>query len=68
MKKLAERIKYLRVSNNLTILQLSKQTGISKSAINRWENDQADIKGENLKILAKFFNVSTDFLLGVTDF
>ncbi len=67
MSKLAERIKYLRTTNNLTILELSEKTGISKSAISRWENDLADIKGENLITIAKFFDVTIDFILGVTD-
>ena len=36
-------------------------------AILRWENGKSDITGENLKKLAEFFNVTTDYLLGLTD-
>ncbi len=68
MRKLAERIKYLRESNEMTLMALSEQTGISKSTISRWENDEADIRGDNLIVMANYFKVTTDYLLGVTDF
>ena len=42
-------------------------TSASDMAILRWENGKSDITGENLKKLAEFFNVTTDYLLGLTD-
>ena len=64
MRKIAERLKELRTEKELSILALSKETGISDSSISRWENNQSDIKGDQLIVLAKFFNVTAGQLLG----
>lgn len=68
MEKLAERIKELRLSKEMTIMDLSKATGISKSSISRWENGQSDINGRNLIILAEYFDVTAGYILGIEDF
>lgn len=67
MRKFEERLKELRTEKNLSIQALSKQVGIGVASICRWENGQADVKGDQLIILAKFFNISTDYLLGLED-
>lgn len=68
MKKIVgERLSELRLSKKLTIKQLSEKTLLSQASISRWENNIADIKAENLICLAKFFNVTTDYLLGLED-
>lgn len=67
MRELANRLRELRKENGLTIIQLSKEVGISKSAISQWETSTTDITGDNLIILAKYFHVSTDYLLGLED-
>ena len=48
MSKFGERLKELRIENNLTILALSKDVGISDASICRWENSKTDVKGEQL--------------------
>ncbi len=68
MTKAGERIKSLRKRNNLSLAILSKLTGLSKSAINRWENNKTDINGNAIVALAKFFEVTADYLLGLTDY
>ncbi len=68
MTKAGERIKSLRKEKNLSLIELGKATGLSKSAISRWENNISDINGEAIVSLAKFFNVSADYILGLTDF
>ncbi len=68
MTKAGDRIKSLRKERKLTLLTLAEATGLSKSAINRWENNKADINGEAIVKLAIFFNVSADYLLGISDF
>lgn len=65
MKIFAERLKDLREDKNLSILALSKELNVSVSSIFRWENAQADIKASQLKLLAKYFKVTTDYLLGL---
>lgn len=67
MDKFAERLKELRVEKGLSIQALAKQVKIGSSSICRWENSQADVKGSQLVVLAKFFKVSTDYLLGLED-
>ena len=61
---LQERLKDLRVAHNLNLEELSSLTGISKSALGNYENDDyKEINHGNLVTLAKFYNVSTDYLL-----
>ena len=67
MKAFAERLKELRIEKGLSIQGLAKLTKLSSSSLCRWENLQADIKASQLIVLAKFFDVSTDYLLGLED-
>lgn len=48
-------------------MALGKEIGVSDATICRWENGQNDIKGKDLIKLALFFDVTTDFLLGLED-
>lgn len=68
MNKAGERIRYLRKSKKMSLDKLSKVTGVSRAAISRYENYQADISGDSLIAIAAFFEVTTDYLLGVTDY
>ena len=65
--KLSKRLKELREERGLSMLALSKEIGISDSSISRWEHEETDIRGEQLMVLAKFFGVRTDYLLGLED-
>lgn len=67
MEIFAERLKELRMEKHLSFVALSKLVGISKSALCEYENNQAEISALNLIKLAKFFGVSTDYLLGLED-
>lgn len=63
-----ERLKDLRVECGLTLEQLSEKTGISKSALGKYEADDfKDISPFSITELAKFYGVSTDYLLGLTE-
>jgi len=63
-----ERLKDLRVERSLTLEQLSAETGISKSALGKYEADDfKDISPFSMVELAKFYSVSTDYLLGLTE-
>ena len=58
----------LRVEKGLTLEQLSIETGISKSALGKYETDAPkDMSPFNVVKLAKFYEVSTDYLLCVTE-
>lgn len=67
MKVFAERLKELRTEKGLSIQALSKEIKIGVASICRWENCQADVKGTQLVLLAEYFGVSADYLLGLED-
>lgn len=63
-----ERIGDLRTSMNLSQTELSEKTGIPISVISRIESGKTATVGHDvLTKLAVFFNVSADYLLGLTD-
>ncbi len=66
-RKFAKKLKELRTERKLSYESLGKLVNISHTSIFRWENNQADITSDNLIILAKFFGVTTDYLLGLED-
>ena len=64
-----ERLKDLRVvDRGLSLEQLAEQTGLSKSALGKYESeDFKDISPFAIVTLAKFYGVSTGYLLGLTE-
>lgn len=66
-KKFGLRLRELRQEKGLSMKKLGEAVGLSASAICLWENGTYDISSENLITLAKFFQVSTDYLLGLED-
>lgn len=67
MKKFAERLKELRNDKELSQTQLAKATGLSHTAIVYWETEQRVPNANAIIVLAKFFGVTTDYLLGLED-
>ena len=62
-----ERLKDLRVERGLTLEQLAEQTHLSKSALGSYEaEDFKDISHYALIKLAKFYGVTADYLLGLS--
>ncbi len=60
-----ERLKDLRVERGLTLEQLAEKTHLSKSALGSYEGDNfKDISHYALIELAKFYEVTVDYLLG----
>ena len=64
-----ERLKDLRVMDkHLTLEQLAEQTGLSKSALGKYESDDyKDISPFAIATLAEFYGVSTDYLMGLSE-
>lgn len=58
------RIKKLREEKNLTLKELSSETGIAISTLNSYEKGYRVPKIENLQKLANFFNASVSYLQG----
>ncbi|HEM2987980.1 TPA: helix-turn-helix transcriptional regulator [Streptococcus suis] len=47
--------------------ELASVINVTQTSISNWEKDQTKIGGEHLIKLAKFFGVSTDDILGLSD-
>lgn len=62
MNKLRE----LRKSKGLTIRELAEETHISYPVISYMETEERPFTQQNLETLCKYFNVSTDYMLGHT--
>lgn len=62
-----EKLSELRKDKGLSVIELSKEIGFSKSVIYFWENGQREPTANAILVLSKFFNVSTDYLLGLED-
>ena len=64
-----ERLKDLRVvDKHLTLEQLAEKTGLSRSALGKYESDDyKDISPFAIATLADFYGVSADYLMGLTD-
>ena len=64
-----EGLKDLRVvDKHLTLEQLAERTGLSKSALSKYESDDyKDISLFAVTTLAKFYKVSTDYLIGLSE-
>ena len=64
----SEIIKKLRKERGLTQEQLGQIIGVQKSAIAKYESGRVEnLKRSSIEKLAKFFDVSPSYLLGITD-
>ena len=65
---IGERLKDLRVERKLTLEQLAAEVGISKSALGKYESDNGkDISPYSILLLADYYGVSCDYLMGRTE-
>lgn len=65
MKTLGTKIKFLRKNKKISLATLGKEINVSDVAIMKWENNRSEPTATNIQNLAKFFNVSADYLLGL---
>lgn len=66
-KKLGTKIKTLREGRGLSVRALSKELNVRKQTLIRWEKGEVRMRLCYLIKIADFFEVSTDFLLGLKD-
>ena len=66
MKVIADKIKILREKRRITQSELAANLGITRSAVNAWEMGITVPSTQYVVELAKFFNVSADYLLGLS--
>lgn len=63
-----EKLKDLRIERGLNLEQLAEATKISKSALSAYEADEnREIGSCNLYTLAEFYDVTADYLLGLSE-
>ncbi len=62
-----KRLKELRTQKNLSQFQLAKKTNLTKTSINHWENGKCPPNANAVVALARYFGVTTDYLLGESD-
>lgn len=67
MEVFAERLKSLRIEKHLSQMELARKVGLSQTGIKQWENAQRIPNADAVVRFAKFFGVSTDYLLGLED-
>ena len=67
MKIFAERLKSLREEAGITQIQLAREANLDKSTIVKHERAKISPSAEVLIIFAKFFHVTTDYLLGLEE-
>lgn len=61
----AKRLKELRKWENMSQSRLAELIGVAQSNVSDWENDVSRPEYDNLIKIAKIFDVSTDYLLGL---
>ena len=62
-----ERLKELRIESGITQKDIAKLLNMSKMAVSHWERGNSEPSIDQLKILAAYFDVSIDYLVGYTD-
>lgn len=67
MKIFAERLRELRTEKGISMKQLAKEIKTTDAAISNWENNINEPKITYLKVIAIYFGVTTDYLLGLED-
>lgn len=66
--KFSKRLYILRKEKNLSQVDLAEEIKVSASSISLWEAGKVIPEAEKILHLANFFNVSTDYLLGSSNF
>ena len=63
----SQRLTFLLEERGITAYRISKDTGISDSMLARWKSGERLPSLERVIDLAKYFNVSIDYLVGRSD-
>lgn len=67
MKQFNERLRELREDNNIKQIELAKIIEVDQRSLSFYEIGKYEPNLQTLKRIAIYFNVSTDYLLGLTD-
>lgn len=63
----SERLKELRAQKGVSQMKLARDTGLSQSAVAKWETGRTEPTATALMILSKYFDESVDYLLGMEE-
>lgn len=63
IKRFNELIKYSKKTQK----EISKNLGVSKQKFSRWKTGFTEPNFDELILIAKYFEVSTDYILGLED-
>jgi transcriptional regulator with XRE-family HTH domain len=65
---MGQKIKDLRIRNNMTLEELGNKVGVGKSTVRKWENGIIkDMKRDKIKNVADALGVSPAYLMGWED-
>lgn len=67
MSRFSVVFKNLRIGNGYTQQELANKIGVSRSAVGMYENGDREPDFETLEVIADFFNVDMDYLMGRSD-
>lgn len=62
MEFLSDRIKLMGKVRNVSVEQMAKDLGVSRQTLNKWNTGRTEPSGKNLNLLAKYFDVSVEWL------
>lgn len=64
---IGSKIKELRLHNNMDQKTLAQKLDVQQSAISKWELNKNEPDLETVAKIAKLFDVTTDYLIGLED-
>ena len=67
MYKFSERLKELRIEKQLSQKELAEKISTGQSSISAWERGEREPLAHQLIDLARVFECSVDYLLGISD-
>ena len=68
MSKFSENLKMLRLEKNIGQVELAAKLGVSKGIISLWENGKREPTLTYIIKIATFFDVTSDFLIGLENY
>ena len=66
--KLIDNIEYLCNENNISISKMLADLGLARGLVSNWRKRGTIPSGDIVLKIANYFDVSTDFLLGIEEF
>lgn len=63
----SQRLREIRLKNKNTQIEIAEVVGLSQSEYGKYELGKRELKANMIVKLCQYFNVSADYLLGLTD-